>query len=559
MELWIFLFIVAGFWPPVQPDTTTPNSILINHQVHNTKLSPNDVDNVTNRKEEEMFPEPKQTDLFHLDDNVTVMVGPVDVTELKQIEKSSNTKPEPTNQFPLDDHVGPMEFPDRQQTKKASFPEYEQTDLLEGYMAFCEELAKNISYIFEEKRRFGKAFDYDRSHLTYSLYKETLNSCERMFKEYADLAFELFKEIAVKCETMFNTYSIWASGYCKDIAAECGKQFNEVSNLVSGLYYEIINYCNRLYNDHVHLIGELYEEPANSIWKLLIDYKDMTLDLYNQTVLKLQNIFNVYSQLSLEFYNNTKVNFEHQYDMVKQQISLTYCADCIFESPLFYNLTAALVLIHVHLKGLNIITLIYIFLKFFTKSKLLISAFRQFVEPIHSAMVINSKIYLTDNQMPNDQVYCYLLIFHFIASILITLFMQKKSRVNLLKFLTIACVGIYIKKAYTDGRYSSASSFNLDNLTYNKKCLYINPLESDILLIFMAVICFYEQSETIAASKTNSRLTQFIGGHFSRFILYFIMLTSILPAFVFLVSKSANVNLDFWPYKQSLVCQINRE
>ena len=182
MELWIFVFFVAGFWPPVQPDITTPNAVLINHQVHNTKLSPNDVDNVTNRKEEEMFPEPEPTDLFHLDDNVTVMVGPVKVTELKQIEKSLKTKPDPTNQFPFDDNAEPMEFPDGIQTEKASFPEYEQTDLLEGYKAFCEELAKNISYIFEEKKTFGKAFDYDRSHLTYSLYKETLNSCERKYE-----------------------------------------------------------------------------------------------------------------------------------------------------------------------------------------------------------------------------------------------------------------------------------------------------------------------------------------------------------------------------------------
>jgi len=507
MKLWIFLFCVVGFWPPVQPDTS-PNVSMTNHQTFITKLSPTDDGNLTllsDKKEEEKFVKPERKDQLPSNDKVSFKFESKEVTDLEQSD-----------------------------------------DQLEGYKAFCEELAKNISYLFEEKK-FGKD---DRSHLIYSLYKDTLKSCERLFTKYANLAFDLVKDFSFKCEKMLNTYSTLVSRYCMKIMAECVKQFNEKSSFASAFY-------DRLYNDYSQLILELYEEPANSFWKLFIDYKDMALALYNQTILELEKALKHYSEMSSELYKESKFRVEYQYAIAKEQISLTYCLDCTLESPLFYNLAVALILIHVHLKGLNVITLIYLSFVFFAKSKLFALTFLQFVEPIHSALIANSKIYFSDYQMPNDQVYLNLLILHFIASIFITLFVQKKNRDNLVKFLTISIVGLYIKGTYIDGKYSSASSFNLDDLKYSNNCLDINHLESNILLIFVVIICLYGKSERIANSKTNSKLgslTKFLGGYCARIILFFIMLTSIFPAFFFLVSKSANANLDFWPYKPSLVC-----
>jgi len=361
---------------------------------------------------------------------------------------------------------------------------------------------------------------------------------------------------------MFDEYSNLACGYYKDILAQSERYLNETSSLVSSIYKETAANCERIYNECSLTIMEFYDEPAYNFKKLVIDYLDMTEALHNEIVINLKKVFNVYSEVLLTFFNETKIKLRNQYDIALQHISLTYCIDCVMESPLFYNLTAALVLIHVHRRGLNVITLLYLFLKFFIKSKLLVSAYQQFVEPLHSALIANSKLIFNDNQRPNDQmIYFYLLILHLIASIILTVLARQKIRLQFMKLLILSTAIIYVKSISFDGQYSSVNNFNLDDTKYTlNRCLNINQLESDILLVFMIIFCFCDKSEKIGASKADSKQGHFnrlIGSQCARIVIYFITLTTIIPAHIFIAVKSVNAQLVFWPYEQSIVCEIN--
>ena len=513
MKIWIVFFLICCGWHLVQPDSppnasTTSNFFYPHQTCSSIKISPKQDDNakaMAEKKEADPSSEPDPSNQSV--DNITSMAGQMELPGPEPTDEGA-PEDEPAEQFPHSD-----------------------------FTVFYEELAKNVSDFLEEKK-FGKIFD-DCSHRIFGLYNKTLNRCGKMFNEFANLA----------------------SRHCKDILAQSEKYFFEASRFATRIYNETVANCGRLYNDCSLAILELYEEPGYNFRKLIVDYSDMTLAFYNETVFKLKRVFNIYSDVVLKFFNEAKLKLNNQYEMALQQISLTYCIDCVFDSPLFYNLTAALALIHVHRRGLNVITLTYLILKFFMKSKLLVSAYKQFFQPLHSASVAVSKTVFTDNQMPNDQIYWCFLILYLIVSIILTIFSEQKTRLFITKVFTISTLVIYVKSIYLDVQYSSVSTFNLDDLKYTNTCLNINHLESDILLIFMAIVCFCDKSEKIAATSKSDlkvgRIIQFIGGQCVRLILYFIMLASILPAHIFIVSKSFNAQPDFWPYKPSVVCEIN--
>jgi hypothetical protein len=506
MKIGILFFLICNGWHPVQSNSTSNGAMTSNFFYHHKTCSAINQNQDGKTRIEETPSRTGHNPLNQSDDNVTVMDELRDFQGSEHGEKDASE--EPTEHFPFLD-----------------------------IQMFFEELAINVSILFKEKKH--EKIVADCSHHIFNLYNKTLNISGKFINEYANLA----------------------SGYCMDILVQSENYFNETSRVATKLYEETVANCERLYKDCYTMVTEFYEQPRYNFRKLIIDYSDMTISLYNETLFKLGEGFKVCSDDVLAFYSEAKIKLRNQYDKVVQQISLTYCFDCVIESPLFYNLSAALVLIHVHRNGLNVITLLYLFLKFFVKSKLLVSAYHQFVQPLHSAFVANSKIILSGYQMPKEEVYFYFLILHFVASSLFTSLWLQKTRVLFTTLMVLSTVGIYVKTVYLDREYSFVSSFNSDDMKYTNECLNINHLESDILLIFMAIASFLDKSEKIAtAFRSNTKLgclIQIVRGHCTRLIFYFIMLTSIIPATFFLVSKLLDLSLEFWPYQPTVVCEIN--
>jgi hypothetical protein len=238
------------------------------------------------------------------------------------------------------------------------------------------------------------------------------------------------------------------------------------------------------------------------------------------------------------------------------------------------NVISEILLVCCHSKENNLYLLAAVFIwNFLLGGRLMLPIFEDFLTPIHSAFAANfmkTIIYLpkwisfntgtldfTKSEMSGLQIATFSILFHAIATILLLRF-YPKFHLKLLVAAAMAMLCLQLQTTFDIWNCWSVSPFSFPDLSYSARKIEIYPLQMQVLLFVTCCINLYYETMLRSSCKErleNCKAARFLHSfisHALRIFSLFAILIFFLPSLFFLISRLANVELYFWPYK--LVC-----